>query len=829
MKVTQTNLPQEYKQLEYIESNGKQYIDTGFIPTINTTRCFVRFSPLTTGDTAFFGARNGSNPFYFFYNIDNNYTWPISRATKVSGSPALAINNIYIVDWDKGDYKFYDDNYNLLEYGTRSGTNPCNTSMYIFNFQPTDSRSTSAKLYEFKIYSEDVLVRNFVPCIRKSDEEIGLYDLVTNKFFENKGTVAFTAGPENIEKRSLNFTYNYVGYEELEYIQSTGTQYIDTGYIPKTTNCIVELDMAWTGTTASDFESFVGFMATGTTPRNGIHKYTSYYMFGANNTIVSSTAPVSNQRVIIRADFTSGNQKLIINNTQIASATNTYSFSGNTLSMYIFNRNYNGPNNYSKMRLYKCRIYEGSTLVSYLIPCRRLSDSKVGVFDEVSKKFLTNKGTGEFTVGSVKVYENLPDEYQKLEYIESTGNSSSGNQRIKLDIQPTSKYKIESTFAMTKTTITSCLWCARGNSTGVNSTTAFYIANSGLRCDYGASAAMTSIGSVTVNTIHTLTMDSNVWYLDGVRKTSMTAANFTAGSKIQLFASHYNGQDTNLGNYGAYKLYSFRVWNEDGTLVGDFVPCYRKSDNIRGLYDIISKEFYTNAMSGVFNKGDEIEPYTAGNTLKAKHCKARHRILPIEYQQTTFLRNANGAQFIDSDYTPNYNEGGFDIEIGFEPSSASRRYALMATYNKGNAQLSLELNTSNKFRLWMNTGNLDRTSSNNYVANALNIVKVKYLDHEWSIDLNGTITSGTYSTTPGTPDYTCYFFLDRAKRTSTFPYPIKIYYIKIKSGEKLIANYLPCYRKSDNEPGMYDTVGKKFYINEGTGNFTVGENVKGVI
>ena len=111
--------------------------------------------------------------------------------------------------------------------------------MYIFNFQPTDSRSTSAKLYEFKIYSEDVLVRNFVPCIRKSDEEIGLYDLVTNKFFENKGTVAFTAGPENIEKRSLNFTYNYVGYEELEYIQSTGTQYIDTGYIPKTTNCIV--------------------------------------------------------------------------------------------------------------------------------------------------------------------------------------------------------------------------------------------------------------------------------------------------------------------------------------------------------------------------------------------------------------------------------------------------------------------------------------------------------------------------------------------------------------------------------------------------------------
>lgn len=43
-------------------------------------------------------------------------------------------------------------------------------------------------LYYFKMYLDDVLVRDFVPCCRKSDGAVGLYDLVNNNFHNNEGT-----------------------------------------------------------------------------------------------------------------------------------------------------------------------------------------------------------------------------------------------------------------------------------------------------------------------------------------------------------------------------------------------------------------------------------------------------------------------------------------------------------------------------------------------------------------------------------------------------------------------------------------------------------------
>ena len=54
----------------------------------------------------------------------------------------------------------------------------------------------------------------------------------------------------NIRKPEYDvvFNSNYFpeGYKEVEYIESTGTQYIDTGYIPKT-NTKLELTLSFSG------------------------------------------------------------------------------------------------------------------------------------------------------------------------------------------------------------------------------------------------------------------------------------------------------------------------------------------------------------------------------------------------------------------------------------------------------------------------------------------------------------------------------------------------------------------------------------------------------
>lgn len=54
-------------------------------------------------------------------------------------------------------------------------------------------------------------------------------------------------------------------------------------------------------------------------------------------------------------------------------------------------------------------------------------------------------------------------------------------------------------------------------------------------------------------------------------------------------------------------LYYLKIWQSDGTtLVRDFVPCYRKSDNVIWLYDLVGKQFYMNAWTWTFLKWPDV-------------------------------------------------------------------------------------------------------------------------------------------------------------------------------------------------------------------------------
>lgn len=55
---------------------------------------------------------------------------------------------------------------------------------------------------------------------------------------------------------------------------------------------------------------------------------------------------------------------------------------------------------YLKSILYSCKIYDNGTLIRDFIPVKRISDSKCGLWDKVTKVFYPNSGTGTFTGGS---------------------------------------------------------------------------------------------------------------------------------------------------------------------------------------------------------------------------------------------------------------------------------------------------------------------------------------------------------------------------------------------------------------------------------------------
>ena len=100
---------------------------------------------------------------------------------------------------------------------------------------------------------------------------------------------------------------------------------------------------------------------------------------------------------------------------------------------------------------------------------------------------------------------------------------------------------------------------------------------------------------------HRVELSKNGLYLDGA-KLNFTAGTSMANANLILFRA-LNDNRVFLG-----KIYSTKVY-DDNILIRDLVPCYRKSDNVIGMLDLVNNVFYTNAGSGKFLKGNSVNNY----------------------------------------------------------------------------------------------------------------------------------------------------------------------------------------------------------------------------
>ncbi len=87
-------------------------------------------------------------------------------------------------------------------------------------------------------------------------------------------------------------------------------------------------------------------------------------------------------------------------------------------------------------------------------------------------------------------------------------------------------------------------------------------------------------------------------YVDGViKKDTMEDGDWNVNTQsFHVFAARTR--------HPGVKLYTFKLYDGDN-LVRDLIPCYRKSDSVIGVYDKISKAFYTST-HGIFTKGQNI-------------------------------------------------------------------------------------------------------------------------------------------------------------------------------------------------------------------------------
>nr|MCR5839825.1 hypothetical protein [Kiritimatiellia bacterium] len=214
-----------------------------------------------------------------------------------------------------------------------------------------------------------------------------------------------------------------------------------------------------------------------------------------------------------------------------------------------------------------------------------------------------------FAAASAFAAGTLPAGYTEIEYIQGPGNA-----RIVTDYTPqpnTDKIEAVVEWPANMLGVSQAIWCSRGNGTQADSWTLFYINDnkSKFRYDYmpnGHAVSLIPDFTPSTETKYTITAEDNTvtYSVNGaVLQTQSTPAySYTAGSALALFSSHYSGINSNLGNYGKHKLYSFKVWRS-GDLIHYFVPC-KDANGAATLVDICDDPA-TLTKSGTFTAGGE--------------------------------------------------------------------------------------------------------------------------------------------------------------------------------------------------------------------------------
>lgn len=188
------SLPSGYTQLEYIQSSGTQYIDTGFKPN-QDTKIVVSVAFLGSAGENVLGSRNSSSDATNRFGIITFGS--SSKIGSFFGSTATQSisldSSIHNYTLSKAGLSVDGASYGGAYTSSFSCTYPI--TLFAWNNGSNGIVKNSSKIVDCKIFSGEVLVRNFIPC-KNSSGVIGLYDVIENQFYQNAGTGSFVAGAE---------------------------------------------------------------------------------------------------------------------------------------------------------------------------------------------------------------------------------------------------------------------------------------------------------------------------------------------------------------------------------------------------------------------------------------------------------------------------------------------------------------------------------------------------------------------------------------------------------------------------------------------------------
>lgn len=189
-------------------------------------------------------------------------------------------------------------------------------------------------------------------------------------------------------------------YQEVVYLQSTGTQYIDTKLTGKTYRFRVNTKVNIAGSEGRLYgDNAQPYNILLWTVTDGI-----YPMVTHDGAPLGDKLPLGITHTIDRTCSSSGVVTVKNgSNVIVTYDAKTYGFDNTkNYSPYIFCYNNEGTfKSFCKAKLYWMTIYDinGTTPLREFVPCYRKADSVAGLYDLVNGVFYTNAGSGTFVVG----------------------------------------------------------------------------------------------------------------------------------------------------------------------------------------------------------------------------------------------------------------------------------------------------------------------------------------------------------------------------------------------------------------------------------------------
>lgn len=422
-----------YVVCEQIISNNQSYLDTMYKPNTQT-KLDIKFKLDNTEDNNIccsndFGicVRDGKFAYMFGDTIeltDVDVTDGISYTLQLSKN-GLYIDGHKVVDEFDTDTPFVSTDNLLLCAGYDNGDVSVLNSKSIYYCKVYDVDN-----FEYPVMEDGEMIMSVLDQVNEVDDTFDGFGGTDQEIKDNLDEVMNRRGikhyipdlvrnyvgartDEDLEENYIFGFYNYADkkfydategefsgkdskdYIELEYIQSSGTQYIDT--LIKETSCFMfDFKFRPESSTYSKWQSYLSgtldnftIGAAENTPAGCYLRYRTSEIFFIWDNIYTTQPNI----------FKVMNNKCTVNSNSYTSGINTSNSVG-TGSSNIFIFNNTGLSRGARAVVYYLKLYDkDGGLIRDLIPVKRKIDNVVCMYDKVSGLYFTNKGSGTFIAG----------------------------------------------------------------------------------------------------------------------------------------------------------------------------------------------------------------------------------------------------------------------------------------------------------------------------------------------------------------------------------------------------------------------------------------------